>query len=621
MPSLRRRAASLRIPSNSMADHDPEPALALARAQEAVRTAPHEPRAWLALAARHAGAQRFDAERDVLDQALERIPDHAELLVAGGFSAMRWKRLAAAEARFTRAAALAPDAPVPWRGLASLALAQGDPLRALARHREAVRRDVRHGPDLAGLAPALREGGHAETAGAVEDEARQHRPAAAAAWREAAIGLGNAGRYPQALAAAARAVQLVPDHAPAHALGGELLRLAGHPDRSLHAYATAVRLAPDSADYWNKLAMLQRSSRNLPAAEASLRRSLLADPAYVIARENLATLLFGDGRVAEGTGLLRDGVEVASAKDVSAGECAHWLAVLDEHVRLRPALDAALARESDVPIVAALVEQRRAEPADDRRLLDFLRELAARVPVDAVRAAGDGAGLATLPGWSAFEAHFALHLGDSIAALEATLRAFASHDDAAVSDPFRQKFPVLRRFARAVTLRREMPVAALSADDQEARLRFWHALLMQEQPELFPGQVKPFTVIVETNPGTPRTPPAQVAGTWRKLFCEVLPGVPPGPWRAALLYQGIVDCHGFRDGNGRVGRFLANLELERSGWSPIVYTDARTRSLSSALAAVRYLGDLEPLVELMQQAARDTRQLAARLAADAAEHG
>ena len=143
----------------------------------------------------------------------------------------------------------------------------------------------------------------------------------------------------------------------------------------------------------------------------------------------------------------------------------------------------------------------------------------------------------------------------------------------------------------------------------EAHLRLWHAMLAWEHPNLFPGQVKPTPNLVVRNPLTTRVRPDNVAGTIRRFFAGAYRDTPPGPWRAALAFYAIVAIHGFADGNGRIARFVANLEFERAGWRPIAPTQRISRSIAAALTVVRILADLEPLVELFARAGAETENL------------
>ena len=173
----------------------------------------------------------------------------------------------------------------------------------------------------------------------------------------------------------------------------------------------------------------------------------------------------------------------------------------------------------------------------------------------------------------------------------------------------------MQNYLRAIELRRALPAPTASGAAREARLRFWHAAIGQDDPEFFAGQVKPTPNFVSTNPNVARTPPAAVAGTWRTLLTEHHDRAQPGPWRAALLYFAIVDMHGFRDGNGRLARFVMNVELEAAGFHPIVHSNRTVKSVAAALSAVRHLDDLEPLVDLFARASAETAQLVAAVQA------
>lgn len=213
-----------------------------------------------------------------------------------------------------------------------------------------------------------------------------------------------------------------------------------------------------------------------------------------------------------------------------------------------------------------------------------------------------------------FEAHFAMHRGDDVNAILGSRNLL----NAATADPAAARAADTRKmlhYLRAIELRRTLPAPLTTAAAREARLRFWHAAIGQDDPEFFAGQVKPTPNFVSTNPTVARTPPFAVVGTWRSLLTEANDRAQAGPWRAALLYFAIVDMHGFRDGNGRLARFVLNVELEAAGYHPVVLSDAIVKSVAAALSAVRHMDDLEPLVDLFARASADTARLAAAVQA------
>ena len=87
----------------------------------------------------------------------------------------------------------------------------------------------------------------------------------------------------------------------------------------------------------------------------------------------------------------------------------------------------------------------------------------------------------------------------------------------------------------------------------------------------------------------------------------------PAPARAALSYYVIADVHPFADGNGRLGRFLMNRELEAAGLSPVV-TPARFKPpFGRALDAIRRDCDLGPFVAWLAACDEYTRGIRAEL--------
>ena len=153
-------------------------------------------------------------------------------------------------------------------------------------------------------------------------------------------------------------------------------------------------------------------------------------------------------------------------------------------------------------------------------------------------------------------------------------------------------------------------------------MRFWHAMLTWEHPELFPGSSSPRPISSLGNPLVVRTNPDDVAGTIRRFFAGPYRDAPPGPPRAALVHFAVGEIHGFHDGNGRLARFLANSELERAGFQPVVLTDRTTTSVAAALVAVRVTADLDPLIDLFARAGAETTALLDRLGVVAsAPHG
>ena len=234
---------------------------------------------------------------------------------------------------------------------AACARALGNPEQALAYWQRALRRDPAHAATWNNLGILLQETGRAAQAESAYRRALALQPsfadahynlglllqqagaldAAAASYRHAlALRPGHAAthnnlgalyrtraQWPAALACFRQAVALQPDYAeawnnlglvlahlgqPAEAAGAQALQ--EHADRLQQegrwveaeaCYRAALERAPERAELYNNLAVLQ-SRMGLPdAAEASYRRALALRPDYADALHNLATL-YGRGR-------------------------------------------------------------------------------------------------------------------------------------------------------------------------------------------------------------------------------------------------------------------------------------------------------------------------------------
>ena len=86
---------------------------------------------------------------------------------------------------------------------------------------------------------------------------------------------------------------------------------------------------------------------------------------------------------------------------------------------------------------------------------------------------------------------------------------------------------------------------------------------------------------------------------------ESVPGVmtridaalPPGAWRACLRYCAIIEIHPFRDGNGRLARYVLNRTLESAGRFPSLRPDNDELGLARSIQLARRHGDLRGIAE------------------------
>jgi len=118
--------------------------------------------------------------------------------------------------------------------------------------------------------------------------------------------------------------------------------------------------------------------------------------------------------------------------------------------------------------------------------------------------------------------------------------------------------------------------------------------------------------------GSDHRPPA----TWREVMdametwehWSLSQPAAPALLRAAVLHAWLVHIHPFLDGNGRTARAVANLELIRKGYPPIIIRKKDRRQYLDALHRSDE-ADLAPLLELfearLQDALRDLERTAA----------
>jgi len=538
------------------------------------------------------------------------------IALAAGLAAFHANDLGAAHEALTRATELNPADPAPWVALAQLAERQGDLALTLRHMVHAVNLDSRQAPVLLAVGRGLESVDRLDDAECAYQAATEAQPEAVDGWQALASLLLARLRPVHAMRALEHALKLAPGHSDLHALAGDILLAGDRLEGAAKAYTHALLLYPKSAAWMNKLGCVQKRLGDLAGAEATFRRAIVLAPATRPARENLAVMFVEQERIAEARSVLRDGLKVQDLEPEARRNAIAVLAVFAEHDRLSPIIAQAVILADDRGLAEVIGAMGAGVLTVDQPRVELLRTLSLKTG-GTVRAREHDhftRGLPVWAGWPAFEAHFALHGGDDIDAALATVRSLAENP----AGPHPGGARTLRKlwhFTRAVNLRRTMPPAASTPAAAEARLRFWHAVITQEDRDVFPGQVKPIPNLVSSNPGVIRTPLDAVPGTWRVLLTEHRGRAQPGPWRAALLYFAIVDIHGFRNANGRLARFMMNVELEDAGFHPIVHSDALVKSLGAALSAVRYLDDLDPLVDLFARASADTARLIAAVQA------
>ncbi|MCY3818177.1 MAG: Fic family protein [Gammaproteobacteria bacterium] len=270
----------------------------------------------------------------------------------------------------------------------------------------------------------------------------------------------------------------------------------------------------------------------------------------------------------------------------------------------------------------------RRQPYDPARLTLFERLRAAlrREPVARCRSAvRDGSQAATLAFYDAYFSNF-------IEGTEFTV-------DEARDIVFQGRIPTDRPADahdiagvwRVVSDPSEMRRAPRDAGDFLAILRSRHATILQNRPDVRPGE---FKLAPNRAGATVFVRPEEVTGTLERGFA-LYRSLETAFERAAFLLFLIGEVHPFSDGNGRLARIMMNAELVRGDEERIVIPTVFRGDYLAAMRALTHNGVTEPLIRMLDYAQRWTaavdwrtvewtaRQLAscnAFLDSDLAEH-
>jgi Flp pilus assembly protein TadD len=117
--------------------------------------------------------------------------------------------------------------------------------------------------------------------------------------------LADAGHYQQALDVLGRAH--APDHPDWRILSaqGAVLDQMGHHEEAQHYYETALKIVPDEPSVLSNLGLSYALSKQLPRAEATLKRAAAGQRVDPRVRQNLALVVGLQGRFAEAESIAR----------------------------------------------------------------------------------------------------------------------------------------------------------------------------------------------------------------------------------------------------------------------------------------------------------------------------
>ena len=265
--------------------------------REVLRSSPGNPHLLRLLAAILARQRRLEEAAGSLGEALQRVPDAADVHYERGVVLAQLARREEALASFERAVDLDPGYPEAWNSRGAL-LAElgryGDALvcfdRALAERPDYVEVLVNRGDVFRSL-------GRDHDALANYTRSLALKPADAATINRCGLALANLGRYPEALDYHGRAIRLSPENPEAHHGLGVVLSKLGHHPAALNSFARVLSLRPDYAEaYVSDAKALVALGRHEEALD-SYDRALALDPTLVEALHNRCLVLAELGRL------------------------------------------------------------------------------------------------------------------------------------------------------------------------------------------------------------------------------------------------------------------------------------------------------------------------------------
>jgi Flp pilus assembly protein TadD len=161
-------------------------------------------------------------------------------------------------------------------------------------------------PDVAvAYARALTAIGERAQAVSVLEQASMHNPQNKAVLGAYGRALADVGKYAQALDVLGRAHS--PDMPDWHILSaqGAVLDQMGRHDDAQRYYSSALKIAPEEPSVLSNLGLSYALSKDLPKAEATLRRAVAQPGADPRVRQNLALVVGLQGRYAEAESIAR----------------------------------------------------------------------------------------------------------------------------------------------------------------------------------------------------------------------------------------------------------------------------------------------------------------------------
>ena len=400
-------------------------------------------------------------------------------------------------------------------------------------------------------------------------QATRLEPSSVSAWINLTAAYIHSDQTDLAIEAGQRAVAIGPNVAPAFANLGDAYRVKSKGDQALGAYQRAVELAPNNADFLNRLGASLHVVANFKEAEAILSKALTVAPQHYEARINYISTLLALGESNKATTIMQQGASLAGAPAAFRQRFEIAANIHQKNNGLTPAITEAV--EKSTPERLLLGSEQVLSPHPDQLLISRLVGCLENLPLSSTDHQPLRESERDL--FNLLEAHSSAHLGDSA---EDTARSIKQLKRVIDSGDLPSGLSAERNIIDALHYYQAIQHYwwcrehfTVTEENISLWIRYWHAVLTSHRSEMGPGLFKIVPNTVTVNPFAPRTTPEQIISTLKTVFANHYSKLDYGPARAIIVYFSLADIHPFPDGNGRLGRFLMNRELELAGLCPV----------------------------------------------------
>lgn len=556
---------------------------------------PDDGDSWLSLAEAHFAEGNYSECEQAINSALKLTPDNYAAWLQGMHLQIKAHGQTVAEHWVDQGMRANPALAAPKLVTATLN-ARHDPNLAIQQYVEITKHYPGDSRAMCLAATAyMKLGNYAAAARAFEQVISTERTSTQA-WLGYARALLHLGDAQLAEKAASRVIGLQSTSVEAYALRARANQLQNKWDLALVDYQSAVARNPADPNLQNKMGVCCMRLGHEDEAEHAFKQAVQLQPDFNVAKINLGLLAITRLQIDSGSEQIRDALSQSNVGADIRRAAKMALDIVDYQNDLSPALSASIEAGSLARLEAVL----RSAPArfllPAEKAVDELLELAEICNANQLNRP-------PAPGHedpefvSYLEALFQCKLMPELENVADNFKAFRDGQPAVAE---------LRHMAISDIYRLNIDRSDMTLNDDdgvvvEARLRYVHARLLASSPRKYPGQLKILQNTIGARTVNLPTAPEHVAGTFRKLFTEILPGIYDPGSRGIFLYCAICKIHGFADGNGRLARFLLSWISATTARPGLIVPPALLPELSTSLDVVLSTQNIMPLLGVLAQ--------------------